>query len=106
VEVTQVDHRIDITVAGEGADPATGDRLLGALHEVLPTADAVIDQNIETGDLTATFVVDGESTGEAAKRGIDVFALAADRAGMDSLHTVAIAAAALVSDEGPGLAAV
>lgn len=101
-----MDHRIDITVAGEGGDPETGDRLLGALYEVLPTADAVIDQNVETGELTATFVVTGETTGEAAKRGIDAFVLAADRAGIDSPRTVAVAAAQLLAEEGPGLAAV
>jgi hypothetical protein len=87
-------------------DPANGDRLLGALHEVLPSADAVIDQNLETGDLTATFVVGAETTGEATKRGIDVFALATDRAGLDSPRTVAIAATECVGEEGPDLAAI
>ena len=41
----------------------------------------------------------------AAKRGIDVFGLATDRAGMHSPRTVAVAAVECAPEEGPGVAA-
>jgi hypothetical protein len=91
-----VEHRIDITIAERGRDPENGDRLLGALHELVPGAEGVTDQNLETGDLTVSFVIDGDSMGSAVKQAIDVFALATDRAGFGSPCAVAMSAAECV----------
>jgi hypothetical protein len=101
-----VDHRIDITVAECGRDPENGDRLLGALYDIGPAAEAVIDQNVSTGNLTASFVIEGETMGSAVKEGIDVFAAAAARAGLGTPHAIALSAAECSRDEDADLAAV
>jgi hypothetical protein len=91
-----VNHRIDITMAEGGRDPENGDRLLGAIYELLPAADGVIDQNVQTGELTVSFVIGGDTMGSAVKRGIDVFVLATDRAGFESAEPVSMSAAQCV----------
>ena len=92
-----MEHRIDITIAERGHDPESADRLLGALYELAPEADGVIDQNLRSGELTVSFVVDGDTMGSAVKRGIDVFAVATDRAGFDSVRAVGMSAAPCAS---------
>jgi hypothetical protein len=101
-----VDHRIDITVAQCGRDPENGDKLLGALYDIEPSTEAVIDQNVSTGKLTASFVMAGDTMGAAVKRGIDVFAAAAVRAGLGTPHAIALSAAECARDEDADLAAV
>jgi hypothetical protein len=87
-----VDHRIEITIPDEGRDAVTGDRLVEALYDLLPAADAVVDQNIEDGLLTATFVVPGGTATEAARTGIGLFAHATFRAGVRPPQSVSVAA--------------
>jgi hypothetical protein len=86
-----VDHRIEITIPDDGRHAETGDRLIEAFYEFLPAADAVIDQNLEAGLLTATFFLEGGTATEAAKAGVGLFELAADRAGMDTPDSVSLA---------------
>ena len=101
-----MDHRIDITVAECGRDSENGDKLLGALYDIEPGAEPVIDQNVSTGKLTASFVVSGETMGAAVKDGIDMFAAAAMRAGLGRPHAVALSAAECTREEDADLAAV
>jgi len=69
-----MEHRVAITISGHGRDAQNGDALLGAFHDVHPEADAVVDQNIETGNMTATFIVDAEGATDAVERGAAIFA--------------------------------
>ncbi len=85
-----MDHRIEITIPDEGRDAQTGDRLVEALYGLLPAADAVVDQNLEAGVLTATFVVDGGTATEAARAGLGTFEHATLRAGVRPPDSVSI----------------
>jgi hypothetical protein len=87
-----VDHRIEITIADEVRDAGRCDRLLEALYDLLPSPDAVIDQDLEGGSLTAAFVVAGESTVQAAQAGIGVFEAASARAGVESAEAITLRA--------------
>ena len=87
-----MDHRIDITVKEWGRDAVNADRLLGALHEILPAAEAVIDQNVRTGELTASFVIAGREIVAAVSEATRVLGLASARAGLGAPHIVAVVA--------------
>jgi hypothetical protein len=85
-----MDHTISITIAEHGRRSQNGDRLLGALSELRPNADPVIDQNIETGAITAAFQVAANDMGAAVKDGLEVITEAAARAGLHPLHVVSV----------------
>ena len=87
-----MNHRIEITIVDEIRDAGTSDRLLDALYDLLPSPDAVIDQDIEGGSLTAAFVVTGDSTAQAARAGIVVFEAASARAGVDRPEAITLRA--------------
>ena len=92
-----MDHRIEITIADEVRDAGTSDRLLEALYDLLPSPDAVIDQDLEGGSLTAAFVVAGESTAQAAQAGIGAFEAASARAGVGSPRAITLRACSSVA---------
>ena len=85
-----MDHQIEITVTEHGHDPDSGDRLVGAFYDLRPEVDAVVDQNVKTGDLTATFILDAEGAEEAVNEGLRHFMEAARRAGLHPTTVLAL----------------
>jgi hypothetical protein len=77
-----MEHRVEITISEHGRAADNGDRLLGGFHGLSPEVDAVIDQNTETGHLTATFFVYDDDAQEAVERGAHIFAAALVEAGL------------------------
>ena len=89
-----MEHQIDITIAEHGRDPENGDALLGAFEVARPGIEVVIDQNIRTGHLTATFFIEGDTVQDAVQEGILTFATAATSAGFEPSDVIAVSAAA------------
>jgi hypothetical protein len=98
---TPMDHQIEITVAEAGRDPNNGDNLLSAFQKT--HGDVVVEQETQSGRLTAVFFVEARSVEEAVNDGILVFARAAASAGLEPTRVIAVAAAEAALDEAPEL---
>jgi hypothetical protein len=85
-----MEHQIEITVTEHGRDPEHGDQLLGAFHEIEPGADAVMDQDVNAGTLTATFIISADEVEEAVRRGFELFAAAAMQADLTPTRVLAV----------------
>ena len=99
-----MDHQIDITVSDHGREPDNGDRLLGGFEEVADNTDVVIEQNLESGRLTATFFIEAKSIEDAVRAGIVAFASAAAAGGLGPSRVVAVSVAACTPEDAPELA--
>ena len=93
-----MEHQIDITIAEHGRDLENGDTLLGAFLQAKPGIDVVLDQNLETGHLTSTFFLSGDTVQDAIQEAIMVFATAATTAGFEPSDVVAFSVAACTED--------
>jgi hypothetical protein len=89
-----LEHQIDITIAEHGRDPENGDALLGAFEATRPGIDVVIDQNVQSGQITATFFLEADSVEDAVQEGILTFATAATAAGFEPSEVTAVSVAA------------
>jgi hypothetical protein len=93
-----LEHEIQITVAEHGRDAENGDRLLGTFRATDPATEVVIDQNVATGHLTATFIVDDSDARTAFDRGAELFATAMVDAGLGATRVLAVSASLVESE--------
>ncbi len=94
-----MEHRVEITISEHGRAADNGDRLLGGFHALSPEVEAVIDQSLQTGHLTATFFVDEEDAQEAVENGAHVFAAALVEAGLTLTRVIDVRASLVSTDE-------
>ncbi len=94
-----MEHRVEITISEHGRAADNGDRLLGGFHDLSPEVDAVVDQNTETGHLTATFFVDEEDAQEAVEKGAHAFAAALVQANLELTRVIDVRASLVSADE-------
>lgn len=98
-----MEHQFEITVAEHGRNPESGNDLLTSFLDLSPGIEAVMDQDVDTGTLTATFIVAAEDAEAAFRQGADLFTTAVVEAGLAPTRVVAVSASACVSEESEDL---
>ena len=83
-----VELRLTVTVARLGHDLENGDRFLRGFTTTHPEVGAVVDQNVQTGELSVTFSFDAEDFTEGAQIGARIFQDGADASGLEAAELI------------------
>jgi hypothetical protein len=78
-----MEFRLTVTVARHGRDLDNGERFLEGFIATHPETGPVVDQNLETGELSITFSFEAEDFREAAERGGAIFNDGANSSGLE-----------------------
>jgi len=91
-----VEFSITVTVAEHGTNATNGHRFLDGFTRAHPEVGAAVSQNLETGHMTVTFIVEAEDLLKGVSLGKKVFIEGATESGLGgseildaSIHVVA-----------------
>jgi hypothetical protein len=65
--------RLRLSISNLGRDPENGERLLDAVKKTHPEAGSVVSQNVQTGRLVGTIVVEATDITDALGKGVPIF---------------------------------
>src|SRR4051812_33601023 len=67
------EYRLTITVSEHGSAPENGERFLNGFMREHPEVGPSVAQNVATGTLSVTFIVDASGGKDAMERGLKIF---------------------------------
>jgi hypothetical protein len=92
-----MEFQVTVTIADHGHDPACGEKFLTGFWETHPEVGAVVDQNVETGELSVTFGFDAPDLLTAGNAWLTIFIAGAEASGLPATRLKKLAMAAEVS---------